>query len=612
MGEKKGVARKQSSLVRWVLLLVVIIVLGLLLLNSFSQKSTGNVIYDSSLDLGWSFSQGVKSDLTNMDVRAISGGNIRFVNDGSDGKALAFDGYRDYVKVSKIYNPLSNSFPLSSVTVAGRFKTTSLSLPTVFGSGGSDDIVEQGSEITGSWVALRDGFVLSPDTSGAVTFWAFINGNWYAAGPSSTSSSKITLNTWEYWAGTYDGSELRLYKNGVLVAARAVSGKLGTGAGGATASVSDLYIGADGDIPGRFFNGRIDEVLIYTRALGAMEIKNLYDNPHLAASGSGSGAVCGNGVKEGTEVCDTGANNGACPKTCSATCTTNSCSGSGSGSEEPPAVCGNGKKEGTETCDAGSSNGACPRLCSATCTANTCVTVTSGSGSGFVCGDGKKEGTEVCDTGANNGACPKTCSATCTTNSCSGISTQNNPGSTGGAGNNDNSGGGGGGVIRILSAEEFSAGKLIKAKIGDIVRFKVTDVYDSVDVRAISDTQATFLVTSIPQIVVLSKGGSKKIDVNGDGVLDVLLTLENVNRAQQQVDFNLKSIKESVSSSNTAPTGNVQSSGNALSSGASPSGGDEGFKLNTTVLVLGVILALAILAALAKFIISRKKDETQE
>ncbi len=39
--------------------------------------------------------------------------------------------------------------------------------------------------------------------------------------------------------------------------------------------------------------------------------------------------VCGNSIKEGTEQCDDGVNNGACPKTCSASCTSNSCNNCG-------------------------------------------------------------------------------------------------------------------------------------------------------------------------------------------------------------------------------------------------------------------------------------------
>ena len=42
----------------------------------------------------------------------------------------------------------------------------------------------------------------------------------------------------------------------------------------------------------------------------------------------GSGSVCGDGVVNSGEQCDTGVNNGLCPRTCSYACTNNTCSGS--------------------------------------------------------------------------------------------------------------------------------------------------------------------------------------------------------------------------------------------------------------------------------------------
>lgn len=42
-------------------------------------------------------------------------------------------------------------------------------------------------------------------------------------------------------------------------------------------------------------------------------------------------SVCGNGIKENTEACDNGANNGICPNTCSASCQLNSCGSGGGG-----------------------------------------------------------------------------------------------------------------------------------------------------------------------------------------------------------------------------------------------------------------------------------------
>jgi hypothetical protein len=59
---------------------------------------------------------------------------------------------------------------------------------------------------------------------------------------------------------------LRLYVNGALVSTRAMTGPL-------TASASPLRIGGN-SIWGEFFNGMIDELRIYNRALTAQEIQS--------------------------------------------------------------------------------------------------------------------------------------------------------------------------------------------------------------------------------------------------------------------------------------------------------------------------------------------------
>jgi hypothetical protein len=51
------------------------------------------------------------------------------------------------------------------------------------------------------------------------------------------------------------------------------------------------------------------------------------------ASTSGTGAVCGNGIIESGEQCDTGGSNGTCPATCSVSCTTNPCGSNRSGGD---------------------------------------------------------------------------------------------------------------------------------------------------------------------------------------------------------------------------------------------------------------------------------------
>ncbi len=88
---------------------------------------------------------------------------------------------------------------------------------------------------------------------------------------SAEGASALPANTWSYLAGTYDGSKLRLYVNGALVSTTSVSGTM-------TSSTSVLRIGGD-SIWGEYFNGLIDEVRIYNRALSASEIATDMNTP---------------------------------------------------------------------------------------------------------------------------------------------------------------------------------------------------------------------------------------------------------------------------------------------------------------------------------------------
>jgi cysteine-rich repeat protein len=115
--------------------------------------------------------------------------------------------------------------------------------------------------------------------------------------------------------------------------------------------------------------------------------------------------ACGNGVKEGTEQCDTGSGAG----------TAGSCvMDLAKGYACKTAVCGDGYAEaGKEACDQGSQNG---QKCSAppgqTCNycGNACsiITITMP-----LCGNGAKEEGEACDAGAANGKIGGSCTADC-------------------------------------------------------------------------------------------------------------------------------------------------------------------------------------------------------
>ena len=75
----------------------------------------------------------------------------------------------------------------------------------------------------------------------------------------------LATNVWTHVAATYDGATIRFYINGVQVSSQAQTGAVST-------SNSGLTIGAD--FYGENFNGKIDEVRIYNRALTLAEIQN--------------------------------------------------------------------------------------------------------------------------------------------------------------------------------------------------------------------------------------------------------------------------------------------------------------------------------------------------
>lgn len=99
----------------------------------------------------------------------------------------------------------------------------------------------------------------------SVSIWA--GGNGSVVGASSPSVTPI--NTWTLLTGTYDGATLSFYVNGVLTQSSAYSGNPGT-------PINSLMIGRAGVQPAGGFQGRIDDARVYTRALNATEVQNLY------------------------------------------------------------------------------------------------------------------------------------------------------------------------------------------------------------------------------------------------------------------------------------------------------------------------------------------------
>jgi hypothetical protein len=120
------------------------------------------------------------------------------------------------------------------------------------------------------------------------------------------STTVQTTTAWVHVVGTYDGTTLRLYINGVLEASQAASGALGNAAAAKNWAIGKVNA-ADAN---NFFNGSIDEVAYYPgKALSAARILAHYQAGSQPSGFAGTSlAIVGAGaVAKGTSLALLGA-----------------------------------------------------------------------------------------------------------------------------------------------------------------------------------------------------------------------------------------------------------------------------------------------------------------
>jgi hypothetical protein len=150
------------------------------------------------------------------------------------------------------------------------------------------NIIANTNNITiGSWVYttsnVADEFVVYFNSTGA-TGWLME----YTSGKASiqfgngttniaATDPNTSLNQWNYVVATYDGSLIKLYRNGILVQSSSQSGNL------PNVTNTPIYIAA-GNSAARYWNGLIANVHFYNRALTSTEILQNY-NAHKSRFG---------------------------------------------------------------------------------------------------------------------------------------------------------------------------------------------------------------------------------------------------------------------------------------------------------------------------------------
>ncbi|MBW2974917.1 hypothetical protein KY366_04330, partial [Candidatus Woesearchaeota archaeon] len=185
-------------------------------------------------------------------------GDAAQTDDGYMGKAFDFDGAGDYINLG---NPDSlNSFN-SSMSVAAW-----INLRGQAGDNGWPSIVykEYYDE-----AHLDDSYLFNIAWSTKKPQFGVYTNN--PASPYYVSSSTaISLNVWYHVVATYNGSRIAIYINGTYEGSSSASGDI-------SPSTLDVGIGTH-STSSNYFNGTIDDVMVFNRSLTQAEVLALYAN----------------------------------------------------------------------------------------------------------------------------------------------------------------------------------------------------------------------------------------------------------------------------------------------------------------------------------------------
>lgn len=170
---------------------------------------------------------------------------------GTVNLAVRFDGHDDRIVIPFVYS--LNSFFSLSVWVN----------PTAFGANRCILTSKDDSPARGFSLCLNTaGFAEAMVGQGGAT------GNWVTA----TGTTALLENIWTHLVITYDGANLRLYKDGILEASPVSLLAINIG--------KPTYIGAAGTenspAANSFFEGVIDEVAIWNSVLSQIEIEKIH------------------------------------------------------------------------------------------------------------------------------------------------------------------------------------------------------------------------------------------------------------------------------------------------------------------------------------------------
>jgi hypothetical protein len=207
----------------------------------------------------------------------VNGATLTTDRFGNAGKAYSFDGVDDKISIapSSSLNNFNNSITISAWIYSvgkGNPSYVNQDLQGIFGPA--------------TWLVNDGGFLfrLYDDVYDDVNQRVIHYGNGLPTLP-VFSSQVVQTNSWENITCSYDGTRIRLYRNGIKTDSSNIGGGLTSSmnTGGRFYTIGQCIDWASTTVI-QAFNGKLDDIAIYNRALAQQEIITLYQGASITTN----------------------------------------------------------------------------------------------------------------------------------------------------------------------------------------------------------------------------------------------------------------------------------------------------------------------------------------
>jgi hypothetical protein len=218
----------------------------------------------------WPFNGNAIDESVNTNDGTVNGATLTADRNGNANKAYNFNGINNYIEA-----PSNTGLQLSAAYSIGLwFKSN------IFNAGQYGYTLISKIQSSG-WYGGYETMIGETNSIGGVNHTGNINGNF------QLPYSGLSSGNWYSVIVTFNGTQLKLYVNGNIVNTVNQSGTLQTGN-------DPLRFGrrGGGGIYDQWFNGVIDDIGIWNRALTECEVKKLYTSGSFSVSSSASNTIC--------------------------------------------------------------------------------------------------------------------------------------------------------------------------------------------------------------------------------------------------------------------------------------------------------------------------------